>query len=74
MKSLVVFMLLINYQGGEQIIAHQTNPMPIEECDVAQKKVWAMTFETVEIDENGPVPMIDAACVPAVQVGYKEGW
>jgi hypothetical protein len=74
MKSLVVFMLLINYQGGEQVIAHQTNPMSIEECDVAQKKVWAMTFETVEMSEEGPVPMIDAACVPALEVGYREGW
>lgn len=61
MKTLV-FLLLLNDASG-QTIAGRIDGLDFATCDAMQRAVWAVEYPTVAVDDLGPVPTVDAACV-----------
>lgn len=63
MKSLLL-LLLINLPNGEQLEIPLLTTNSIVVCDAGQRSVWDAGSEVSYVDVQGPVPLIDAACIP----------
>jgi hypothetical protein len=62
MLKALTFLLLINDASG-QTIAGRIEGLDFATCDAMQRAVWAVGYPTVAVDELGPIPAVDAACV-----------
>lgn len=68
MLTKLALVILINFSNGSQITIPLNTDMTFAECDAGQRSVWTQEFETVAIDEEGPIPEIDAACIDPNQI------
>lgn len=59
----LILVLLLNLPNGEQIEQSRIR-MDAVSCLIMQEAVWNGPNEVAYIDEFGPAPIIDAACIP----------
>lgn len=62
MKTLILLLILNMPDGTSQEIAIARG-LSFAECDIMQRNIWGAGSEIAYHDAQGPVPMIDAACV-----------
>lgn len=67
MKTLI-FVILLNLQNGQQQEIVVARDLDFATCDAMQRAVWDTPGEIAYVDEQGPVPMLDAACVYPAQL------
>ena len=68
MKTLVL-LLLLNQPDGSQIeIRLNSDLMTREDCERAAEAIWNVPGPVAYVDAEGPVPLIDAACVYPAQL------
>lgn len=55
--------LIITLSSVDGYIEQTVATLPADTCLAAMRQIWAIPAETVDYDEFGAVPALDAACV-----------
>lgn len=71
MKTLILLVILNLPDGTSQEIA-VARGLDFPTCNAMQQAVWAAGSPVAYVDDQGPVPAIDAACVYPVQLSRSE--
>lgn len=71
MKTLILLLLINNADGTQAEIVIGRN-LSFAECDAGQRAIWDTPQGVAYYDDQGPVPMIDAACVYPVQLSSPD--
>ena len=71
MKTLIL-LLIFNQPDGSAIEMAWKRELTFAECDAMQKAIWNSPVDVAYWDDQGPVPVIDAACVYQTQLSAPE--
>lgn len=70
MKSLILVVIL-NLPTGESRETIIARDLDFATCDAMQRAIWDAPGEVAYVDDQGPVPMLDAACMYPHQFSQK---
>lgn len=64
----IILLLIINQSDGSSVeLSWERNLAPAE-CQALAESVWSRGTEIAYWDDQGPVPVLDAACVTEAQL------
>jgi hypothetical protein len=71
MKTLL-FVILLNLPNGSQQEVVVARDLDFATCDRMQRAIWDAPTEAAYVDAEGPVPLVDAACMYPAQFSQPQ--
>lgn len=71
MKTFIL-LLILNQPDGSAVELQWKRGLAWEECDALQRDIWDTPQAVAFYDAQGPVPVLDAACVTPAQLQLSQ--
>lgn len=71
MKTMILLLIINLPDGSSQELAWKRD-LSFAECDRLQRQIWDAPGDVAYWDDQGPVPVLDAACVYPAQLSQPD--